>query len=139
MQYTQQQRLAPEAPDESALYSPILTTTGLSQSAKLYRVNHGVQWSLFQFHIIKWCRPIIVRRHNAPEYTKRMLLFKTFPDSRPSDDRDEQYNNTLCLKNRTHVICLNNSNNSTCSAKNRHLIFSTLGQIDTRRIQLSAG
>jgi len=34
MQYTQQQRLAPEAPDESALYSPILTTTGLSQSAK---------------------------------------------------------------------------------------------------------
>jgi len=43
MQYTQQQRLAPEVPDESALYSPIMLAT-----LELHR-------TVFTVKLVLWC------------------------------------------------------------------------------------
>jgi len=58
MQYTQQQRLAPEAPDESTLYSPI-----------------GTRWLTYG----AWCR--VIRRLYLP--SKQLNAIRKSPRERP--------------------------------------------------------
>ena len=82
MQYTQQQRLAPEAPDESALYSPIV----ISLSVSLSRYNvHNVDNS---------CWPITSRRQVAG----------STPNLHTMDSRSACIQGVLKVKVKGHVI-----------------------------------
>jgi len=79
MQYTQQQRLAPEAPDESTLYSPILQkrhkALGLFQLSRLSRLTN------YRSKLVNWIRiKIYIGQHSDNVNLRQAEIFEDFQD-----------------------------------------------------------